>query len=108
METKSKKIDATAAGTIDLTGSIDRKSRVSIGVTFYNSGVITTPTDGTYTITVSPVGMNNFLGIIGGENVDATLDAPFLSYSGNATVLRYVPSGIAGVDKIEITLIGEE
>lgn len=107
MATLSKKIDATAIGTIDLTNGIDNVSQVFIGITFYNSGAIATPTDGTYTIEIQLVGMDNYLGVIYGEDVPAVEESPLLSYSGNAKALRYTPSGITGVDQIEITFIGE-
>lgn len=108
MATISKKIDATATGTIDLTNGIDMVPRVFIGITFYDSGVIVTPTAGTYTIEIMPVGMENYLGVIYGEDVEAIEEVPLLSYAGNAKTLRYTPTGIADSDRVEITLIGEK
>lgn len=101
------KISATVESTFDLSGGVDLKARVTLGITFFDAtGNVVTPSAGSYTITASPIGMANFLNIIDGDNIDATLPVPSLSYAANADALKYTPTGITGVTSIEITAKG--
>lgn len=98
---------ATSAADIDLRNdAIQTTPHVFITVKFLLSDVVTTPSAGTYTIEVRAIGMDNFEAITNGTAIDATAASATLSYAANAEELRYTPTGITGVDAVQITIAG--
>lgn len=102
-----KTFDATTTNIMDLSQGVGNAPHVFIGITFRDSsGDPVTPSAGTYTIEVRPVGMENYQSIADGTAIDAT-EAPIpLDFATNAQSLRYTPTGITGAAKIQITAMG--
>lgn len=98
-------LSATAQQTIDLSQRVFGGPHVFVGVIFKNSGgSVVTPSAGTYTIDVLPVGMANFQTVDSGTDIDATVAPDQLSFAANAQTLRYTPTGITGADDITINI----
>lgn len=82
-----------------------QRAHVFVALHYTDSvGAPVTPTDGTFTIDINPIGMSTFIEIGMGTDVDATLPLCLLSYSANTDNLRYTPTGIVGADKVEISI----
>ena len=99
--------DVTETGIMDLSQKISGAPHVFIGVVFSDDqGETVTPSGGTYTIDINPVGMDNFKPIRGGTDIVATTSPELLDFATNAQKLRFTPNGITGADKIRITVTG--
>ena len=100
--------DATATSTLDLTErELQNTPHVFIGVKFIGAGgSFVTPSAGTFSLTVKSRGMENFESIQSGDVIDATAALSSLSFTGNATALKYTPTGITGANEVRITVTG--
>ena len=50
--------------------------------------------------------MDNFESIPSGDAIDATAAITTLSFAGNATDVKYTPTGIVGANEVQITVTG--
>jgi len=100
----SRTIDATASGTFDIDGLNETTPHTQIGIIFLNSDVPTTPNAGTFSISVKPQGSSTFELIQLGEDIDATAPINVITYSAIGDELKYEPTGVTGVDEVQITL----
>jgi len=106
-ENIQKTFDATTTNIIDLSQRVGNAPHVFIGITFRDSsGDPVTPSGGTYTIEVRPVGMENYQSIVDGTSIDATGTPAPLDFAINAQSLRYTPSSVTGAANIQITVSG--
>lgn len=107
MESLTKKLDATATGTIDLSQKIVHLPHVVIGIKFLDgSGNVVTPSAGTFSITIKIPGNETFHSIVGGSTIDATSSLDELSFGTNGEILKYTPTGITGAVTAEINVMG--
>lgn len=98
-------LDATIQGEIDLTTRSILGTHTFIGIRFTdNSDVTVTPSAGTYTIDVKPLGMDIFESIEAGTGIDATATPISLDFAVNAQSVRYTPTGVTGANLIKITV----
>lgn len=107
MKIISIKVPVNDESLMDLTSGISDLPRVILGIQFYDSNNLpVTPSSGTYTITVSPLGTNSFVNIVDGQNIDASREPDPLSFAGNAEAVKYTPNSIVGASEVEIKAIG--
>lgn len=106
-EQKIKTLSVLEIGTINLSVATAFRPHCYVAVTFLDaSGLPVTPSYGTYSLTVKPLGMENYIEITDGSNVDATLPVNLLSFSGNIGMLKFEPFTIGGATSIKITVTG--
>lgn len=104
-----KVIDATIDGEIDLTQEILGHPHVFIGIKFLDvSGVVVTPSGGTFSMQARINGSEVFEAITGATDIDATLPVPSSSYGGNADRFKYIPTAVTGAVSVQITLTGNK
>lgn len=103
----SESFDATATSIMDLSQRVGNAPHVFVGVTFRDSGgAAVTPSGGTYTIEIRPVGMENYQPIRGATDIIATEAPEPLDFAINSQSLRYTPTGITDAHKIQISVTG--
>lgn len=103
-----KVLAAVSSSEIDLTNSrLITTPNVFIGIKFLDlGGLEVTPAAGTFSITVKVNGSGVFESIPNGDNIDGTMPIESLSFSGNASAIKYTPVSLVGAESVQITLMG--